>query len=445
MAISQSNIVTPEMTLLQKPKPLLPGLGGDSTPAAPINFSGGLNMKPPTSTPTASPAAPALKSKVTETYHAPTPPDVNPNAALQTQGLNAKPLIPLKPFQDSTTDATTAAKGNIDIGAKAEEVRTRYGKAQQDLNIFNNAAAGDRTTGTQAVGGGNANIEYDTASRRSAALSTAEASELGGIDRQLTAQNQAQSGLISVGGLVKPQVGPQGETFYDPATGQITAAGNQAALNPLANIDSIAKQVVNGQLSPSQANQLGGNVQNFAGALNQAILALNPQYDQARAQAQFDAKQSNIQNSGTASIDAAKSGYSGAVQEYRNATEKYQGLTGVAGQLTETLGKWQNSGTITNVNQAINTIAGITSDPNYAAFVAAINNTHAAYQSVLGSSGVTPTAADEDALSALNPNSSAATIVASLNQLSKDAHALIVDPTYTKLNSYETTLGIPRT
>ncbi|HVW98923.1 MAG TPA: hypothetical protein VHA52_00550, partial [Candidatus Babeliaceae bacterium] len=107
-----------------------------------------------------------------------------------------------------------------------------------------------------------------------------------------------------------------------------------------------------------------------------------------------------------------------------------------------TLANWGNTGLITNYNSAINSIGGLTSDPNYTKFITALGNAQAAYQAALGSSGVTPTKADQDALAALNPSSSANAINAALNQLSSDAHALLIVPAYQQQQTYAQQLGL---
>jgi hypothetical protein len=159
-------------------------------------------------------------------------------------------------------------------------------------------------------------------------------------------------------------------------------------------------------------------------------------------QAKQAATQSNIQTTNTAQTNAANAGYSGAIKEYQDNTASYTALTGISDQVTSTLGNYANMGTLTDLNAAINTLQGKLSNPDYQKFITAIGNAQAAYQGILGSSGVTPTKADQDAVNALNPNSSANTIVAALNQLSSDAHALIIAPSYQKVQNYKQQLGI---
>jgi hypothetical protein len=265
-------------------------------------------------------------------------------------------------------------------------------------------------------------------------------------------EQQLQQGAIGTAlGAVAPITGvPYGTQTLQPGlvglggnTGGANTGGETGgSLNPLNNISSIAQQVINHQISPQQGYSLGGNVPNFQGALNAEIQKQKPGFNTATAQGQYEAQQSNVTTSGTAQKQAAAAGYQGAVQERANAEASYGALTGIASQLTGTLENWGNSGRLTDYNKAINTLASLTSDPNYQAYIVALGNTQAAYQKILGSTGVTPTKADTDAMNALNPNSSASAIVSAINQLSKDAHALVVEPSYKKVKEYEKQLGI---
>ncbi len=242
---------------------------------------------------------------------------------------------------------------------------------------------------------------------------------------------------------------------FNPATGGFTTPGSGAngnpqttgspslSYNPAQDSQTLAQAVMKHQISYNDAVtalSYGSNGSAAPGQLSSAILAAggNP----TNLQAQAAATVSNIGTTATASTNAANAGYADAIKERANADASYGALTGISNQLTSTLGKWTNSGTLTDYNKAINTIASHLSSGDYQSFLVALGNTQASYQAILGSAGVTPTKADNDALNALNPNSSAQTIVSALNQLSKDAHALVVEPAYSKVNEYSTQLGI---
>ncbi len=119
-------------------------------------------------------------------------------------------------------------------------------------------------------------------------------------------QGLAQTGLDMAAGFAQPQLGGYGQGYYSPVTGQMVGGqGAGGALNPLNNIQSIAQQVISGQISPSQAYSMGGNVANWQGALNQELQRLNPGFDTAQAEGAYSAKQQSTTTLGTAGAGTA--------------------------------------------------------------------------------------------------------------------------------------------
>jgi hypothetical protein len=248
-----------------------------------------------------------------------------------------------------------------------------------------------------------------------------------------------------------PSVVGFGQGVYTPPvvtpenpTGGSGAASSGSTISPTdpfyPTLQSYAQMAANGQMSSIPTSITGNSVLNAQ--LNEMAKAINPNYNPVVSSAESAATASNVETTGTATTNAANTGYTAANQEYNNNVASYTALTGISNQVTSTLENYANSGSLTDMNAAINTLQGHLSNPDYQKFITAIGNAQASYQSILGSSGVTPTKADQDALSALNPNSSASTIVAALNQLSSDAHALIIAPTYQKVQTYKQQLGI---
>lgn len=226
----------------------------------------------------------------------------------------------------------TTASGFAPIGDEARRISADYGKRIADVGALGaGAAAGALSTGTDVVGSGNAAIASQSASQRMSALAAGQEAALRGTGQQLEAQTgqagtlgtalsgtnvqqqQQLSGLGTAAGLSQPQLGAFGQGFYNPLdpTGG-AAGGGQSALNPLNNVDSLAQQVLNGQISPTMAYAMGGNVPNFQGVLNQAILKQNPNANIASLQGQFDARQQATTIAGVAPTQA----YSGAFQQF---------------------------------------------------------------------------------------------------------------------------------
>ena len=135
--------------------------------------------------------------------------------------------------------------------------------------------------------------------------------QLTGANQAGNLSNTAQSNQIGAqndaGTLTQPQLGQYGQAYYNPQTGQMTngSANGGGALNPINNINSIAQQIISGQISPSQGYAMGGSVANFQGALNAAIQQAQPGFNTAAAQGKYDAQQQNTTTSGTAGTTAA--------------------------------------------------------------------------------------------------------------------------------------------
>lgn len=345
------------------------------------------------------------------------------------------------------------AQNQTGLGSQAQQIASSYG--QQIANAgteYQKAAAGYATTGTEPVAEGNQNVALNTAANLTNSLTNAGNFALSGVQTGINANTAATNAL----GTVATAAQPSG-TFpfvFNPATGQFTtstpngATGTTGAAgaptltyNPQTDASTLAGLVIDQKIPYTDAlNAMGyaGNV--GTGLLQTAIAAQGGNL--TNIEAQQSAIQSNIQTSGTAGVQAANTAYNSAVQQVAAATKQYTALTGVSSQLNQTLANWGNTGLITNYNAAVNSIAGVTSNPNYQQFVVALGNTQAAYQSALGSAGVTPSKADVDALTALNPSSSANAINAAINQLSKDAHALLIVPAYQQQQTYAQQLGL---
>lgn len=305
------------------------------------------------------------------------------------------------------------------LAAKQQEVQNALTGENQQVTSANEAAGNALTgQGQQVTAGTNAGTLANTAQ-----------------GNQITAQNYA-------GGLTQPSVAGYGQTVFNPATG--TYSGGGAGVSPTdpfyQTMQQYAAMAANGQISAIPSSITGNSVLNAQ--VNQMARAINPNYNPVVSAAQGAAAASNVSTTGTAAVNAANTGYQGAVQEYQNNTAHYTALTGISNQLTGTLANYANNGVLTDANAAINTIQGHLSNPDYQKFITAMGNAQASYQAILGSSGVTPTKADQDAVAALNPNSSATAIIAALNQLSADAHSLIIVPSYQKVQNYKTQLGI---
>jgi hypothetical protein len=294
------------------------------------------------------------------------------------------------------------------------------------------------TQGQQITAGTNA----------ASAANTTQGQQLTGANQAGQLANTAQSNQITgqsnAANVTQPSVAGYGQTSFNPSTNSFGTTGGGSGVSPndpfYSTMQQYAQMAANGQMSSIPTSITGNSVLNAQ--MNQMAKAINPNYNPVVSSAQSASTASNVQTAGTAATNASNTGYSGAVQEYQNNNANYTALTGISSQVTGTLQNYANTGALTDYNAAVNSLQSHLSNPDYQKFVTAIGNAQASYQAILGSSGVTPTKADQDAVNALNPNSSASTIVAALNQLSADAHALIIVPSYQKVQNYKQQLGI---
>lgn len=341
-------------------------------------------------------------------------------------------------FSGYLNKLAATGQANIPIGETAQNIANQY---QKDIAQTLGGGIGEALGYAKQPGGigaGNELALYNAATGRAQALTQAEQAALQGTGQQLTAQQQAASALGTAGQLTQPS--GAFPFVFNPSTGQFQTSGG-GVLSPQAAAQQLAQGVIAGTIPYSDAVSALG----YAGNVGQELLtaAINAQGgDLTQIQAQQQAKQTNIGLTGTAEKQAASDGFKSALQESQNANENYSKLTGISGQVIDSLSTWKQNGILTNVNTALNNIASITSDPNYQTFITALINAQATYTNILGSSSIPPTQADKDAVNALNPSSSADAIVAALNQLSKDAHAMLVIPANQKVQSYAKMLGI---
>ncbi len=268
-----------------------------------------------------------------------------------------------------------------------------------------------------------------------------------GINAALAPTTTQLGGLESAAGLVTPS--GNFPFVFNPATGQFTVSGGdltsaistgvqQAISNP--TLFSSLNDAITSTFGAASAGMFQRAY--IAAGGNPAVAAGTATGAQAVAAAKGQTEAANIQTAGTAATGAASTAYRTAVQHVSNVTGLYTAATGVANNLTNTLGSWSQNGQLTNLNAGINTIAALTSSPDYSKFIAALTNTQAAYTAAFQTAGITPTQSTQNALQELNPNSSASAIVASLNQLSSDLHAATIVPAYQQQSTYAHQLGI---
>jgi hypothetical protein len=316
----------------------------------------------------------------------------------------------------------TTAGGNLGIGQNAQNITQGY--ANQINPILKEAtgqALGEASTGPFQVGEGNAAATTNAAGNLIQGLTSQEQQQLTGNAQQLTAQNQAQSGLNNAASLVQPSA--NFPFVFNPATGSFTNAGGGVV-----SADQAAQAVNSGSMTYDQAKSSLGYLGTSAEAqLQSAILKANPNANIANLQAQGSASQQNTQTQGTAQTDIAKTGLGTATQTYTTANTFNNTASNQAKTLQNILSSTGINSGVPAYNQSINSLQNQLGGTNYSQFITALNELQNSYSQLLSTGGGTPSQQDATALATLDPTKSAAQINASIQTLQED--------TYDKLTS----------
>ncbi len=304
------------------------------------------------------------------------------------------------------------------------------------------AEAGQRSTGTTPVAEGNAAVTAQTVAAQQGALGQQEQAALAAGNLGVTGQATQQTGLLGALGAAQQTTNiPYDQQGVYTATGQNIGGGAGGGVALQSAVQQALQQIKNGAGYTNAIN--GSGLGHFGPAGITALQQALPQgFNINQSDAGAAAQASNIGTTGTAQTSAANTAYNNAVQNVSKVTGDYTAASGVGQNLVDTLGKWQQGGLITNVNEGLNRVAGLTSSPEYSQFLAAITNAQSLYGSAFKNAGIIPTQNTQNALNELNPNSSASAIIASLNQLSSDLHAATIVPAYQQQQTYAQQLGI---
>lgn len=217
--------------------------------------------------------------------------------------------------------------------------------------------------------------------------------------QSLTGQGQVQGALQSAAGLAQPQLGSIGQVPFSP-TDQ-------------------SQGTVLGSTQPGGLQAAGNLLGQFNGA--QALGAAPYQGQAAVVQAPYGAQASNINTQNTTGTNIAATGATQAIQQYNTLNAANSTFDNQAAQVLSVLQQGSLNGSIPDVNKAINQLGGKLGSTQVQALSSALTELGAAYTNLLSSNGGTPTAQDQQSLAALSPNSSAAQIATSIQQLKQAA------------------------
>lgn len=318
------------------------------------------------------------------------------------------------------------AQGNQEYAQRAQEIANQYAPQIQKIGFLGaGAQAGDLSTGSNVVGSGNAAIASQSASQRAQALIDAENAALAGNAQGLTAQQQQANalnqalggantqqaqqigGLGTAAGFAQPSTAAYGQTVFNPLTGQYQGGGGN--LDPQAQSQNLAQQVLNGSITYDQAISSLGYAGNIGTTLlNNAITASggNP----LQLQAQGAAQQQNI---GTAATQTAGQGAqlqkagAYALQTLQDLQNTYNQLGGV-----------QKTG-VPLLNQISNVASrelglGAQGTQQYNT---SLQEARAAVSNALSAAGNTPTFSDATASALLPDNASPQQIAGAVAQI----------------------------
>jgi len=184
-------------------------------------------------------------------------------------------------------------------------------------------------------------------------------------------QGVQQSGLAAAGGLVSPQLGQYGQTFYQPLGGTSGSAGVSPSDPFYSSMQTYAQDLVSGQTSGIPSSVTGNPA--LMAQLQQMAKQINPNFNLNQSTATGASQQAQTQQA----------------QQYQSAAQQAQNYGLQLNQLIK--GAGINPSDINAANSLLQKIASNTSDPNYATFQNLINDLASTYAQVLTPAGGTTT------------------------------------------------------
>lgn len=351
-----------------------------------------------------------------------------PTATTQqnTQQIDPNTGLPLTPNSNLQTDQAyqnylQAIQPNQNVIGAQQALNDFTAKANQNINqIGAQPILGSFATGQQQVAAQNANLEEQRLQGNVGIAQTAQqqAIDAGQAGLNYSQNQQALAQQRYLGTLPTPTA--FGQTSFNPTTGQFT--GGSGGLDPT-TLQQYAQMAANGQYSAIPSS-ITSNIA-LSAQLNAAAKAINPSYNPITSQAQGAAAAQNATTTGTIDTSTAASGYTQAIQQYQQMNTASQAATLQAKSVTDILSQSGiNSSNSNDYTTAINNLAGRLGSTNVTALNTAITELQSRYSALLAGNGQTPSSAIAQALSLLNPNSSAAQINQAINVLQNSADIL---------------------
>lgn len=315
----------------------------------------------------------------------------------------------------NATNATTGLLGspdqNAQIANQARDIGTTYGNNISKISNYGDALAGSYTNGAglAPVSQGLAGQAQQTTAAEVQGQQAAENAALAPLNQELAAQNQAQSGLASAGGIANTQQGQ--------VQSGLTSAGSLAQPQ-LGSIGQVPFSPTEG----SQGAVLGSTQPGGVAAAGNLLGQL--QGAQAAGAAPGQAQASNIQTSGTAITGANAKGLADSIQQETELNTAATNASALANQVSDAL---KNSGldmtNSTDANTALNNLQSRLGNAAYTQLNIAVNDARNAYAAILQSTGSTPTDAGDKANQNISANMSPKQILGAIDQLTQGVNA----------------------
>lgn len=333
----------------------------------------------------------------------------------------------------ATTGLLNSPEQNQELSNQAKAIGTNYGDQIAKVSNYGHALAGSYTTGAglAPVSQGLAGQAQNTTANEIQGIQSAENAALAPIDKELLAQQQAQSGLTnagsiantqqsnqqsglnSAGTLAQPSATAQGQTTFNPLTGKFEGGSYQN------NLATVIQAIKSGNMGYTDGvNSLSGLSPT---AKADVLAALGTGFDTVASDANAKVKSSNIQTGGTAAVNAGASTYANANPAYLNLKNNViPNIDGFGNLLTQSAGG-VNPFDAQYANMSLQQFQKQLSSPQQAQFNATFQQLQKSIAALAGSGGSqTPTANSAQSDATLSPTSKMSTIKSVLDRIKSE-------------------------
>ncbi len=341
---------------------------------------------------------------------------------------------PAPTFSGLLGDTSALAKGNIPVGNRAQEITDRYtGMINPLIKNQTGQMTGYATgMGTNPVAVGNAGIAEANIGKMITGLTNQESQELSGVGQQLTAQNQAQTGLGTAAGYAQPNATSQGQTTYDPLTNTFSGGSYPD------NLNTVVQAVKSGKMGYTDGVNSLASLSPTAKA--DVLNALGQGFDTVSSDANAATRAGNIITAGTtpttAAADVYKDTYNSLLtikQATSNIDQFGNLLLKNMGDINPTDAKFANK-TIAEVRNQLSSEQQATFDTTFAQLKAQI-------ASLLSSGGAQiPTQITLDANHVIDGSAPLGTLTATLQRIGTEGR-ILTNQVENKLNTAGGVIG----